>query len=50
MKEKLVSLLKDQAYIATTTDCWSAYGRSYLGVTMHWIDAVTLHRQSAFMR
>ena len=49
MKEKLVSLLKDQAYVATTTDCWSAYGRSYLGVTVHWIDGDTLQRKSAYL-
>jgi len=49
MKDKLVSLLKDQDYVATTTDGWTTYGRSYLGVTVHWINAATLQRQSAYL-
>ena len=43
MKEKLVSLLKDQAYVATTTDCWSSYGRSYPRRDR------TLQRKSAYL-
>lgn len=34
-------------YVATTTDCWSARQRSYLGVTCHWIDNTSLERNSA---
>jgi len=49
MKEKLISLLKMQDFVATTTDCWSAYGRSYLGVTVHWIDGETFQRKSAYL-
>ena len=49
LKEKLISLLKNQEYVATTTDCWTSYGRSYLGVTVHWIDGETLQRQSAYL-
>jgi len=47
MKQKLVKTLGDQATVATTTDCWSAYGKSYIGVTVHWIDVGTLDRKSA---
>ncbi len=32
---------------ATTTDCWTARQRSYLGVTCHWIDNTSLERHSA---
>lgn len=33
-------------WIATTTDCWSAHRRSYLGVTAHWISP-NFQRESA---
>ena len=46
MKENLVAVLKEQSFVATTTDCWSSYGKSYIGVTVHWIDT-DLKRQSA---
>ena len=29
--------LKDAPYAAMTADIWSAHGKSYLGVTLHWI-------------
>lgn len=32
--------------VATTTDCWTARRRSYIGVTAHWIDNETLDRMS----
>uniref|UniRef100_A0A8C5AM76 BED-type domain-containing protein n=1 Tax=Gadus morhua TaxID=8049 RepID=A0A8C5AM76_GADMO len=31
-------------FIATTTDCWTAYRRGFLGVTAHWIDPQTMKR------
>lgn len=34
-------------WIATTTDCWSAHRRSYLGVTAHWLSADSFNRESA---
>jgi len=46
-KQKLIELLKLQSHVTTTTDCWSAYGKSYIGVTIHWIDSSTLQRKSA---
>ena len=33
-------------YIATTTDCWSASIKSFIGMTGHWIDS-DFKRQSA---
>ena len=34
-------------WISTTTDCWSAHRRSYLGVTAHWLSADSFNRESA---
>ena len=34
-------------HVATTTDCWTAHRRSFLGVTSHWLDEETLERKSA---
>ena len=36
-------------YVATTTDCWSAHGRSFIGLTGHWIDPETLERKSCVL-
>lgn len=47
LKTRLVETLRSVDCVATTTDCWSARNRSYLGVTAHWIDSVTLGRVSA---
>ena len=35
--------------VATTTDCWTAHHRSFIGVTAHWIDNETLDRVSAVL-
>ena len=37
MKHLLQSILGKVKYVSTTTDIWSAYRRSFLGVTCHWI-------------
>ncbi len=46
-RQKLITILKEQAYVATTTDCWSSHGKSYIGITVHWIESDTLERKSA---
>jgi hypothetical protein len=46
MKKQLIQTFQNVSYVATTTDCWSAHHRAYLGVTAHWIDN-TMTRQSA---
>lgn len=34
-------------WVATTTDCWTAHHRSFLGVTAHWLNKETMKRESA---
>ena len=46
MRVVLCATLQSVDCVATTTDCWSARNRSYLGVTAHWIDPSTLERRS----
>lgn len=46
-KSIIIKKLSAVNYVATTTDCWSARQRSYLGVTCHWIDNNSLERHSA---
>jgi hypothetical protein len=45
--KKLITLLQKQRFVATTTDCWSAHHRSYIGVTVLWINESTMKRGSA---
>ena len=45
-KEKLVVHLMTLKAVCTTADCWSARGKSYVGVTCHWIDPKKLKRIS----
>lgn len=47
MKKTLVAALDKVKFVATTTDCWSAHQKSYLGVTCHWIEEESLERRSA---
>ncbi|KAL3992505.1 pogo transposable element with ZNF domain [Sarotherodon galilaeus] len=47
MKSIIIKKLSTVNYVATTTDCWSARQHSYLGVTCHWIDDISLERHSA---
>lgn len=42
----LVNALQQAKFVSTTTDCWSAHQRSFLGMTVHWISE-DLVRQSA---
>ena len=34
-------------YISTIADIWSVHNKSFLGITVHWIDPVILQRQKA---
>ncbi len=42
MKTDMCKVLSEQEFVATTTDAWSTNHKSYLGVTVHWIDSDTL--------
>lgn len=47
MRKNLMSTLQQQRFVATTTDCWSAHHKSYIGLTIYWIDQATMDRKSA---
>lgn len=38
MKRNIKQAMSSIEFIATTTDCWSARRRRFLGVTAHWVD------------
>lgn len=42
MKSTLSMILSKQTHVCTTTDAWSSNNRSFLGVTIHWINQETL--------
>jgi len=44
--ENVRGVLKEVKYVCTTTDVWSSRTRSFLGVTVHWIDYKTYERRS----
>lgn len=46
MKEKIKEEMRKASYIATTTDCWSARRRSFIGITAHWLDPHSFQRHS----
>ncbi|KAL4092113.1 hypothetical protein QTP88_026674 [Uroleucon formosanum] len=45
LKEQLMSI--ELKYVCATADCWSVYKKSYIGVTVHWFDPITIERKSA---
>ncbi|XP_018369951.1 PREDICTED: uncharacterized protein LOC108765643 [Trachymyrmex cornetzi] len=47
MKNALEKKLTEIEIVATTADLWSKGKRSYLGMTVHWINPETLERESA---
>ena len=47
MKSNLQSELDKAVYVCTTADLWSSTNRSFLGMTIHWIDLENLTRRSA---
>lgn len=38
MIDEIKADISNTEYVCTTADVWSSYGRSYLGMTIHWID------------
>lgn len=42
MKRTLTEKFSTLSHVCTTTDAWSANNRSFLGVTIHWIDEKSL--------
>lgn len=47
MKSKLKAALCEIEFIATTTDCWTAHHRGFIGVTVHWFNPQTMQRSCA---
>ncbi|XP_035987101.1 uncharacterized protein LOC118560298 [Fundulus heteroclitus] len=47
MEKELKKTIDEQQYVSTTADIWTANNRSFLGVTVHWIDSETLQRKKA---
>jgi hypothetical protein len=48
-KSTLSDLLSKVSYVATTADSWSAHNRSFLGMTVHWINVASLKREKAVL-
>ena len=49
VKKNIIAAMSKVEHVATTTDCWSAHGRSFIGVTGHWIETETLQRKSCVL-
>lgn len=47
MRDELMEKLAAVQYVCTTADIWTAHGRSFFGMTCHWIDPASLERKSA---
>uniref|UniRef100_A0A8C0YUZ1 BED-type domain-containing protein n=1 Tax=Cyprinus carpio carpio TaxID=630221 RepID=A0A8C0YUZ1_CYPCA len=47
METELKKTFADLEYVSTTADLWTAQNKSFLGITVHWIDPATLHRKKA---
>ncbi|MDN5652932.1 MAG: hypothetical protein L0G51_09985 [Lactococcus lactis] len=48
-KADLTNILREVSYVATTADSWTGHNRSFLGMTVHWINANTLKREKAVL-
>ena len=47
MIKKVKEALDGVDHVSTTADVWTAHHRSYLGMTVHWIDQKSLKPQKA---
>ena len=47
MEKKVKEALENIDSASTTADVWTAHNRSYFGMTVHWINPVSLHRCKA---
>ena len=47
MVQRVKEALEKVEYVSTTVDMWTAHNGSFLGMTAHWIDPVTLRRCKA---
>ena len=45
----LSDLLSKVTFVATTADSWSAHNRSFLGMTVHWVNSTSLKREKAVL-
>ncbi|KAL7302919.1 hypothetical protein TKK_0004148 [Trichogramma kaykai] len=48
-KNEIKDILKSVDHVCSTADVWSAPNRSFMGVTAHWMDKISLHRKSAVL-
>ncbi|EFN79908.1 Putative AC9 transposase, partial [Harpegnathos saltator] len=46
MKIEMFEELKKEEWVCVMADCWTAFRRSYLDITIHWLDHDTLERKS----
>ena len=49
MKSSVIACLGEAVTVGTTCDLWSCHGRSFIGVTAHWIEKNDLERKSAVL-
>uniref|UniRef100_A0AAZ1XY96 HAT C-terminal dimerisation domain-containing protein n=1 Tax=Oreochromis aureus TaxID=47969 RepID=A0AAZ1XY96_OREAU len=47
MNVELKKTFNELEYVSTTADIWTAYNKSYLGVTVHWINPHSTQREKA---
>ena len=47
MVQRVKEALEKVEYVSTIVDLWTAHNRSFLGMTAHWIDPITLERCKA---
>ncbi len=48
-KQLLIDDLQNAKYVSITADLWSSHKRSFMGMTVHYLDSKTLHRISKIL-